>query len=65
MNLENAKKGYNEVILLNKANPNFDPTEAESDRNPRLMPNTDRQSINDEFQKIYSKQDVEDSSEAI
>ena len=25
LNLENAKKGYNEVILLNKANPNFDP----------------------------------------
>ena len=69
LNLENAKKGYNEVILLNKANPNFDPTMAESNENPRLMPITDRQGINDEFhqafQKIYSKQDVEDSSEAI
>ena len=25
LNLENAKRGYNEVILLNKTNPNFDP----------------------------------------
>ena len=42
---------------------------AESNENPRLMPITDRQGINDEFhqafQKIYSKQDVEDISEAI
>ena len=34
-----------------------------------MMPITDRQGINDEFhqalKKIYSKQDVEDSSEAI
>ena len=69
LNLENAKKGYNEVILLNKTNPNFDPTIEENDRNPRLMPITDRQGINDEFhqafQKIYSKQEVEDSPEAI
>ena len=69
LNLENAKKGYNEVILLNKDNPNYDPTKAESNENPRLVPITDRQGINDEFhqafQKIYSKQEVEDSSEAI
>ena len=46
-----------------------DPTMGESNENPRLMPITDRQGINDEFhqafQKIYSKQDVEDSSEAV
>ena len=30
-----------------------------------IMLITDRQSINDEFQKIYSKQEVDDSSEAI
>ena len=69
LNLENAKRGYNEVILLNKNNPNFDPTMEEIDRNPRLMPIKDRQGINDEFhqafQKIYSKQEVEDSPEAI
>ena len=29
LNLENAKKGYNEVILLNKDNSNYDPTKAE------------------------------------
>ena len=69
LNLENAKKGYNEVILLNKVNPNYHPTKAETDGNTRLVPITDRQGINDEFhqafQKIYNKQDVEDSSEAI
>ena len=62
LNLENAKKGYNEVILLNKDNPNYDPTKAESNENPRLVAINDRQGINDEthqaFQKIYSKQDV-------
>ena len=30
LNLENAKKGYNEVILLHKDNPNHGPTKAES-----------------------------------
>ena len=45
------------------------PTIEENDRNPRLTPITDRQGINDEFhqafQKIYSKQEVEDSPKAI
>ena len=54
---------------MNKVNPYYDPTEAETDGNTRLVPITDRQGINDEFrqafQKIYNKQDVEDSSEAI
>ena len=69
LNLKNAIKGNNEVRLLNKDNPNYEPTKAESKENFRLMPITDRQDINDEFhqafQKIYSKQDIEDSSEAI
>ena len=42
LNLENAKRGYNEVILLNKSNPNFDTAIEENDRNTRLMPITDR-----------------------
>ena len=50
-------------------NPNYDPTKVESEENSWLMPITDCQGINDEFhqafQKIYSKQDVEDNSEAI
>ena len=60
---------YIEVILLNNSNPNFDPSMAESNENPRSVPITDRQDINDEFhqafQKVYSKQNVEDSSKAI
>ena len=41
LNLENAKKGYNEVILLNKDNPYYDPTKAESNENSPLIPITD------------------------
>ena len=41
LNLEKAKKGYNEVILLNKSKPNFDPLMAESNENTRLVPITD------------------------
>ena len=37
LNLENAKKGYDEVILLNKDNPNYDQTKVESKENFRLM----------------------------
>ena len=51
---------------MNKNNPNYDPSKEESEENPRLVPITDCQSINDEFhkafQKIYSKQEVEDNS---
>ena len=42
LNLENAKRGYNEVILLNKDNPNYEPSREESDENPKLVPITDR-----------------------
>ena len=34
LNLENAKGGYNKVILLNKDNPNYDPTKEESEKKP-------------------------------
>ena len=54
---------------MNKNNPNYDPSREESEENPRIVPIKDRQSINHEFhktfQKIYSKQEVEDNSEAI
>ena len=47
------------IILLNKNNPNYDPSREENKENPRLVPKMDHQSINDEFhnafQKIYSK----------
>ena len=69
LNPENAKRSYNEFILLNKNNPYHDPTKVESSENSRLVPITDYQSINDvfhqAFKKIYSKQEVQDSSEAI
>ena len=53
LNLKNAKKGYNEVILLNKTNPNFDPTKAKSNENSWLTPMTDRQGFNDEFHQAF------------
>ena len=55
LNLENAKKGYNEVILLNMVNPNYDPTKAETDGNAQLVLITDRQGINDEFHQAFQK----------
>ena len=33
VNLEIAKRGYNNVILLNKDNPNFDSTREVSEKN--------------------------------
>ena len=38
LNLENVKKGYNEVILLNKNNPNYNTSKARSKENSRLVP---------------------------
>ena len=55
LNLENAKRGYNEVILLNKNNPNFDPAMEENDGNLRIMPITVKQGINDEFHQAFQK----------
>ena len=51
-------KGYNEVILVNKDNPDYYLTKVESKENCRLMPITEYQGINnvfhEAFQKIYS-----------
>ena len=55
LNLENAKKVYDEVILLNKDNPNYAPTKAESNENSLFIPITDRQGINDEFHQGFQK----------
>ena len=59
----------NVVILLTKDSPNYNPSREERKENPRLVPITICQSIDDEFhkafQKIYNKQEVEDSSEAV
>ena len=69
LNLENAKRGYNEVILLNKTNPHFNPNLEESAENPKLVPVTDREGISQEFHQaftqIYKKQEVDDNAEAI
>ena len=69
LNLENAKRGYNEVILLNKNNPHFNPNLEESAENPKLVPVTDREGISQEFHQaftqIYKKQEVDDNAEAI
>ena len=53
LNLENAKGGYKKVIVLNKDNPNYDPTKEESAKSPKLKPITDRHSIDDEFHKAF------------
>ena len=71
LNLENEKRGYNKVMLLNEENPNFVPfpLKEASKNNPKIMPITEGEGINNEFckpfQKICSKQDVEDNSTAI
>ena len=56
-------------MLIKRENTNYDPNLPERDENTRYTKVTDRQGINEEFhkafQKIYAKQDVDDSSEAI
>ena len=55
LNLENAKRGYNEVILLNKTNPEYNPNLEENAANPKLIPITDREGISQEFhQSLHS-----------
>merc|ERR1712198_590053 len=70
LNLENAKRGYNEVMLIKKENTDFNPSLPESQDNLKHVEVKDRQGINDEFhrafQKIYARQEnVDDSPEAI
>ena len=61
LNLENAKRGYNEVMLVKKENTDFNPNLPESQDNPKHVEIKDRQGINDEFhrafQKIYARQE--------
>ena len=56
-------------MLLSKENQIFGPSREVSETNPKLMPLTDCESINNEmhkaFQQIYIKREVDDSSEAI
>ena len=57
------------VILIKKENPNYSPDRQESKTNARYIEITDHQGINEEFhkafQKLFNKQDVDDSSETI
>ena len=56
-------------MLIKKENIDYNPNLPENDENTRYTEVTDHQGINDEFhkafQKIYAKQNVDDSSEAI
>ena len=69
LNLENAKRGYNEVMLIKKENIDYNPNLPGSDEKARYTDVKDRQGINEEFhkafQKIYCKQHIDDSYEAI
>ena len=61
LNLENAKRGNNEVMLIKKENTNYNPNLPESHENPKFIEVKDLQGINDEFhkafQEIYAKQE--------
>ena len=56
-------------MLIKKENPDYNPDLPESYENARFIEIKDCRGINDEFhkafQKIYAKQVVDDSSEAI
>ena len=54
LNLENAKRGYNEAILLNKSNPEYIPNLEESATNSKLIPITDREGISQEFHQALT-----------
>ena len=47
LNLENAKRGYNDVMLIKKENIDYNPNLPESDENTKYKEITDRQGIND------------------
>ena len=69
LKLENTKRGYNKVILLNKSNSDFDLDQEENEGNPKLILITEREGISQEFHQafthFYKKQNVEDNAEAI
>jgi len=55
LNLENAKRGYNEVMLVKKENTDFNPNLPESQDNLKHVEVKDRQGINDEFHRAFQK----------
>ena len=69
LNLENAKQGFNEVMLFNETIPQHDPDMPISLTNPKMILVPDRQGINDEFysvfQAIVNKQDINESPKTI
>ena len=54
LNLENAKWGYNEVILLNKSNPEYNPNLEKSATNSKLIPITDREGISQGVHQAFT-----------
>jgi len=66
LNLENSKRGCNKAMLIKKENSDYNPDLPETDEDARYSKIKNRQGINDEFhkafQKIYAKQDVDESS---
>ena len=55
LNLENSKRGYNEVMLVKKENTNYNPNLQESQENAKHIEVKDRQGNNDEFHKAFQK----------
>ena len=55
LNLENAKRGYNEVMLIKKENAEFNPNLPERQNNLKHVEIKDRQGINDEFHRHFKK----------
>ena len=53
--LENAKRGYNKVMLIKKENIDYNPTLPDSGENTRYTEVTDCQGINEEFHKAFKK----------
>ena len=64
LNLENAERGYNEVMLVKKENTNYSLNLPENQENAKHIEVKDRQGNNDEFhkafQKIFAKQEYVD-----
>ena len=60
LNLESSKGGYNEITWLREPNPNFDPSQDETETNVKLntLKNQDiiRDKFTGQFQKFYDIQ---------
>ena len=55
LNVENAKRGYNEVMLVKKENTEFNPNLPESQDNAKHIEIRDCPGINDEFLRAFQK----------